>query len=137
MNSFTRFTNSFWILLLILAVFNLARGLFHAFAPDSGAGSVAHLDLTSNATNIIFLIATIGIHQVAIALFQLLIALKARQFVVHAFVIDFIMLSLPRFYDKPPTSTFPGLIDHNIELLIVALVLVYFTLSRACVKFRS
>ena len=132
-----KIVDSFWMILLILALFNIARGLFHAFAPDSGAGSVAHLDLSSNAQNIIFLIAAIGIHQVALGCFQLLIALRARQFVLHAFVIDFILLILPRLYDKPPASSFPGLVAHNIELFIVILILAVFALSRAGISSRS
>lgn len=125
-----RFLDSFWILLAVLGAFTLARGLFHAFIPDSGAGTVAHLDLTTNAQNIIFLIAVIGIHQVAIGLFQLIIAFRLRSFVAHAFVIHFIMLILPKFFDKPPASVFPGLLVHDVELWIVSIVIFLFFLSK-------
>lgn len=122
------------ILLIAIAVLNLGRGLFHAFAPDSGAGTVAHLDLTTNAENIIFLIAMIGVRQISIGLFQLLIAFRAKHFIFHAFVIDFIMLLMPKVIDKPPSSTFPGMFAHNIELLIVSLFLIAFFFSKKFCK---
>lgn len=122
------------MLLIAIAVLNLGRGLFHAFAPDSGAGTVAHLDLTTNAENIIFLIAMIGVRQISIGLFQLLIAFRARHFIFHALVIDFIMLVMPKMIDKLPSSTFPGMFAHHIELLIVSLVLIAFFFSKKFCK---
>lgn len=118
------------VVLIVIAALNFIRGFLHVFLPDSGAGSIAHLDLSTNAQNIIFLIATIGVRQVAIGLFQLLIAFRARQLVFHAFTIDLILLLLPRFFDKPPASIFPGVYAHDIELGVVLIVLVLMIYKR-------
>lgn len=122
------------ILLIGLALFNIGRGLFHTFAPDGGAGTVAHLDLTTNAQNIIFLIATIGVHQIAIGLFQLLIAWRAQQLILAAYVIDLVLLVLPRFDNKLPASTFPGITAHNVELIVVGVIIGLILLAQLLTK---
>ncbi len=118
-----RLTRYAWIPLIAIALLNFIRGFIHAFAPEGGARSIAHLDLSTNTQNIIFLIATIGVRQIAIGLFQLLIAFKARHLIMYAFLIDLVLLLLPRLFDKPPASVFPGMIAHHVELTIVVVVL--------------
>lgn len=129
--SATAITRVAWVLLVVLAVLNIGRGLFHAFAPDGGAGTVAHLDLSTNAQNIIFLIAMIGIHQVALGLLQLVVAFRARQFVFHAFVIDMVMLLIPLLIKKQPASLFPGFYAHEVERDIVVIVVILLFAARS------
>ena len=52
------------IVLAMLGVLNLLYGCVHWVAPDSGAGSIAGMDLsTSSAPNIVYLLAAAGISQ--------------------------------------------------------------------------
>lgn len=131
-----RTANYAWVLLVVLAVLNIGRGLFHAFAENGGADTVAHLDLSTNAQNIVFLIAMIGIHQVALGLFQLIVAFRARQFVIHAFAIDAITLLLPLLFNKQPASLFPGFYAHEIERNIVIVVVALLLAARMIRKER-
>ncbi len=53
------------IVLAMLGVLNLLYGCVHWLAPESGAGSIAGMDLsTSSAPNIVYLLAAAGISQV-------------------------------------------------------------------------
>ena len=52
------------VVLVLLGLFNLGRGALHAFLPDSGAGAIAHFDLSQGGQTIVFLLATTGAGQI-------------------------------------------------------------------------
>jgi len=74
------------VILLIIGLINVARGLFHYLAPDSGSHSVAGMDIASAAgSNIVYLLAIIGSIQFVNGLLFIYVALKQKQMVLVAF----------------------------------------------------
>ncbi len=62
----------------ILAVVSMIRSIIHFLAPDGGAGSIAGLDLSKGAENIIFSFGLWGLSQFLFALIQLLVAFRYK-----------------------------------------------------------
>lgn len=57
-----------WVVLLGVGLLNLGRGGFHWLAPDSGAGSVAGMNLDyPNRDDVTFLLATAGFFRYSLA----------------------------------------------------------------------
>ena len=73
----------------ILAVISTVRSLIHFFASDGGAGSIAGLDLSRGAENIIFAFGLWGLSQLIYAFLQLLVALRYRTFIPLFYLILF------------------------------------------------
>ena len=99
------------IVLALVALLNLGRGAFHALAPDSGAGSVAGLDLSTNAQTIIFLLASVGISQFVWGILQAYIVLRKRSYVLQAIGLQALLTGLSlanMLWWKPPPVTVPG-----------------------------
>jgi len=63
---------------MLLAVVSTVRSLIHFLAPDGGAGSIAGLDLSKGAENIIFSFGLWGLSQLIYAFIQLLVAFRYR-----------------------------------------------------------
>jgi hypothetical protein len=111
------------VVLACVALLNSGRGAFHALAPDSGAGSVAGFDLSTNAQTIIFLLASIGFSQFVWGLLQGYIVLRQRAFVIHALCLQTLLTGLSlmnMLWWKPPPLIIPGQAG-NIGLFIVLL----------------
>lgn len=66
-----------WIF-TVLAVISTIRSFIHFLALDGGAGSVAGLDLSKGADNIIFAFGLFGLSQLIYAFIQLLVAFRYR-----------------------------------------------------------
>ncbi|GLV55528.1 hypothetical protein KDH_23720 [Dictyobacter sp. S3.2.2.5] len=121
-----------WFLLLLLGIIDIVRGGFHTFAPDSGAGIVAGMDLSTNGANIIFLLATDGVSQISFGLWYLFISLRERHLVVPALLLDWLrtgMVLYLEFVSKPPAHEVPGRFAHWSEFLLVSVVLLTLLLS--------
>lgn len=67
-----------WWVFMALAMISTVRSLIHFLAPDGGAGSIAGLDLTKGAENIIFSFGLWGLSQLIYAVIQLLVAFRYR-----------------------------------------------------------
>jgi hypothetical protein len=116
------------IILVILAVVNLARGLFHYLAPDSGSHAVAGMEYSANS---VYLLAIIGAIQFCNGLFFLYIATKQKQMVPVALWYQLLVsaLVLPlNFWFKQPMPPVPGRFANIAEFIVVliTLCLVYY-----------
>lgn len=76
------------IVLGILGIANLARGGLHVFLPDSGAGSIAGLDLSQGGASIVFLLAMTGVGQIGAGVIDLLVAARWRAFAVPLLAVE-------------------------------------------------
>jgi uncharacterized protein (DUF1330 family) len=66
------------LILAFIGVITILRGLFHWLAPDSGAGSVAGMDLSGdNRDDVIYLLGIAGIGQLGAGIVDLAVAAKA------------------------------------------------------------
>lgn len=77
-----------WVFIL-LAVVSTGRSIIHFLAPDGGAGSIAGLDLTQGAENIIFVFGLWGLSQLLYAFIQLLVAFRYRSLIPLFYLILF------------------------------------------------
>lgn len=114
--------------LAILGLFNLGRGALHAFLPDSGAGAIAHFDLSQGGQTIVFLLATTGAAQIGAGLVALTVAARYRTFAVPLLAIEAGKTALAMaiaFVSKPPPHEIPGRTG-----MIVTLSLLLLTLAR-------
>ncbi len=115
----------------ILSVISTVRSLIHFLAPDSGAGSIAGLDLSKGAENIIFTFGLWGLSQLIYAFIQLLVAFRYRT-LIPLFYLILIFETIGRMTVgrmKPPIllhGTPPGGIANYI---ILPLTIIMFTLS--------
>lgn len=110
------------LVLALVALLNLGRGAFHVLALDSGAGSVAGLDLTTNAQAIIFLLASVGVSQFVWGVFQAFVVLRQRVFVMHALSLQTLLTGLSlanMIWWKSPPVTVPG---ERFNILVLAVL---------------
>jgi hypothetical protein len=126
------------VALSLVALLNLGRGAFHALAPDSGAGSVAGLDLSTNAQTIIYLLAAIGVSQFVWGLLQAYIVLRERRFVMHVLSLQTLLTGLGlanMLWWKPLPVVVPGQ-PFNIAVfaVLVAALLIGLVAPRAAAK---
>lgn len=78
-----------WIF-TILAIVSTGRSFIHFLAPDGGAGSIAGLDLSKGAENIIFSFGLWGLSQLLYASIQLLVAFRYKTLIPLFYLILFI-----------------------------------------------
>lgn len=118
-------------LFTILAIISTIRSLIHFLAPDGGAESIAGLDLSKGAENIIFAFGLWGLSQLLYAFIQLLVAFRYRTLIPLFYLILFFE-TLGRMLVgrmKPPILTHgipPGGIANYV---ILPLVIIMFILS--------
>jgi hypothetical protein len=74
----------------ILAIISTGRSIIHFLAPDGGAGSIAGLDLSQGAENIIFAFGLWGLSQLLYAFIQLLVAFRYRTLIPLFYLILFL-----------------------------------------------
>jgi hypothetical protein len=114
------------IVLAILGVLNLLYGGVHWLAPESSAGSMAGMDLsTSSAPNIIFLLAADGISQFAWGVVYLYIALRQRRFLGAMFLLEALKsgaLLFTEYVTKPPVAPIPGRYLHMTTFVTAAAI---------------
>lgn len=112
--------------LLLLGVFNLWRGGLHVFLPDSGAGSIAHFDLSQGGQTIVFLLAMTGSGQIGAGLIDLAVAVRFRAFAVPLLVIEAAKQGLAlyiAFVSKPPPHEVPGRAGMIVTLIVLGLAI--------------
>ncbi|WGM38532.1 hypothetical protein [Caulobacter sp. NIBR1757] len=112
--------------LLLLGLFNLWRGGLHVFLPDSGAGSIAHFDLSQGGQTIVFLLAMTGSGQIGAGLIDLAVAARFRAFAVPLLVIEAAKQGLAlyiAFVSKPPPHEVPGRAGMIVTLIVLGLAL--------------
>lgn len=98
-------------LLGILGLINLVRGAIHVFLPDSGAGAIAHFDLTQGGRTIVFLLAMIGAGQIGSGLIDLLVVARFRALAAPLLAIELLraLISLYiAFVSKSVGTGYPG-----------------------------
>ena len=98
-------------LLTVLGLINLARGAVHVFLPDSGAGVIAHFDLTQGGRTIVFLLAMIGAGQIASGLVELLVVVRFRALAAPLLAIELLRALLAlyiAFISKSVGAGYPG-----------------------------
>ena len=100
------------IILAMLGVLDFLQGCVQLVAPESGAGSIAGMDLsTSSAPNIVYLLAAAGISQVAWGVVYLYIALRERRLLYAIFLLEALKsgaLLFTEYVTKPPVVPIPG-----------------------------
>lgn len=114
--------------LVLLGLFNLWRGGLHVFLPDSGAGSIAHFDLTQGGQTIVFLLAMTGSGQIGAGLIDLAVAARFRTFAAPLLVIEAIKQAMAlfiAFVSKPPPHDVPGRTGMIVTLVVLGLALVW------------
>ena len=98
-------------LLVLLGLINLGRGSIHAFAPDSGAGSIAHFDLSQGGPVIVFLLAMIGVGQIGSGIVDLLVVGRFRSFAAPLMAVECLRALLGlciAFVSKSVGTGYPG-----------------------------
>jgi hypothetical protein len=95
-------------------------------APESGAGSIAGMDLsTSSAPNIVYLLAAAGISQVAWGVVYLYIALRERRLLYSILLIEALKsgaLLFTEYVTKPPVVPLPGRYLHMTTFVTAAAI---------------
>jgi hypothetical protein len=114
------------IVLAMLGVLNLLYGCVQWVAPESGAGSIAGMDLsTSSAPNIVYLLAAAGISQVAWGVVYLYIALRERRLLYSIFLLEALKsgaLLFTEYVTKPPIVPIPGRYLHMTTFVTAAAI---------------
>lgn len=98
-------------LLVLLGLINLGRGAIHAFAPDSGAGSIAHFDLSQGGPTIVFLLAMVGAGQIGSGVVDLLVAARFRAFAAPLLAVELLRALIGlyiAFVSKSVGTGYPG-----------------------------
>lgn len=115
--------------LIVLAIVNIARGLFHYLAPDSGSHAVAGMALSPDT---VYLLAIIGALQFINGLLFLYIAFRQKLLVLVALLYELLvngMVLLLNFYFKQPSAPVPGRFS-NIAIFIVIFITVLLVMYR-------
>lgn len=75
---------------IIYSVMSIVRSCIHLFAPDGGAGSIAHVDLSQGGKNIIFVFALWGSSQLILAFIQLLVSIRYKSLLPFMYILLFL-----------------------------------------------
>jgi hypothetical protein len=97
--------------IVVLGLINVGRGSIHLFLPDSGAGVIAGLDLTTARETIVSMLAAVGVGQLGMALVDFTAAFFLRALVRPLLLIHLLMEAgtvFLLFYWKPLPSSVPG-----------------------------
>jgi len=118
--------------LLILALIDLGRGGFHWLAPDSGAGSVAGMNLSyPNARDVVFLLSLTGISQILWGFAYLFVVFRARELAPLALASEVargLMVLGTEYFLKPPVAPVPGRFMHIATTAVCAFALMLWLL---------
>lgn len=97
--------------LSLLGLVNLGRGGIHAFAPDSGAGSIAHFDLSQGGPTIVFLLAMVGAGQLGSGIIDLMVASRFRAVAAPLLAVEMLRALIGlyiAFVSKSVGTGYPG-----------------------------
>jgi hypothetical protein len=116
----------FYFLILIAAI-GAVRSCIHIFSPDGGAGSIAGMDLSAGASNIIFSFALWGSAQLIYALIQWGVILRYRSLVPLMWGVQLLETLGRRLvgHIKPVTfaHTPPGSIENYVYIVLAVAML--------------
>lgn len=115
-------------LLVLLGLINLGRGSIHAFLPDSGAGVIAHFDLSQGGPTIIFLLAMVGAGQIGSGLVDLLVAARFRAFAAPLLAIELLRALIGlyiAFVSKSVGTGYPGAKGIVVSAIVLALAVAW------------
>ncbi|MDP2122995.1 MAG: hypothetical protein Q8J92_01310 [Parvibaculum sp.] len=90
--------------LTLLGILTIVPGAIHAFLPDGGAGVIAGLDLTHNATTIIGVFAWVGATQIVWGLTMLAVSWRYRSLVpllLALILVERTIIALNQWVFKP------------------------------------
>lgn len=121
------------IVLAVLGIFNLVRGGLHVFLPDSGAGSIAGMDLTQGGQAIVFLLAMTGVGQIGAGLVDLAVAARYRAFAVPLLAIEAgrsLLALVTAWLVKLPPVDVPGRRGMIVTTIILIAALLFEMLRR-------
>jgi hypothetical protein len=127
-NNYKGYKVALWTF-MILSLISTVRSLIHFLAPDGGAGSIAGLDLSKGAENIIFSFGLWGLSQLIYAFIQLLVAFRYKA-MIPLFYLILICETLGRMAVgamKPPIllyGTPPGGVANYIMLPLAISMLI-------------
>jgi hypothetical protein len=118
-----------------IVVVSVARSLIHLFAPDSGAGSIAGVDLSAagplGARGIVFFLAQWGGGQLVLAFAQVLVLVRYRSLVPLFYLLLLAEIGLRMLVGHIKPMTFghvpPGQVG-NYALLAIALAMLALSL---------
>lgn len=79
---------------LMYASISIIRSLIHVFSSDGGAGSIAKVDLTQGAENIIFVFALWGSSQLIVAIIQFIVAFRYKKLLPLMYLLLFLEYGL-------------------------------------------
>ncbi|MCJ7622124.1 MAG: hypothetical protein MUO76_01380 [Anaerolineaceae bacterium] len=121
------------IFLIVWASIGVARGCIHVFAPDGGAGSIAHFDLSNgNAPSLIFIFAALGTSKLTFTTLQWIVILRYRVFIplTLGLILFSSTLGLYGQFFKPIPNTPPGQIGNYIMVPVVLVMLVLLLIQK-------
>jgi hypothetical protein len=99
-----------------IGLLTIARGLFHWLSPDSGAGSVAGMDLSEkNRDDVVYLLGITGVAQLGAGIVDLAAATKIPQAVPVALGVEALKNGLvlaTEYGFKKPVKPVPGRFAH-------------------------
>lgn len=118
-----------------IVVVSVTRSLIHLFAPDSGAGSIAGVDLPAagslGARGIVFFLAQWGGGQLVLALAQILVLVRYRSLVPLFYFLLLVEIGLRMLVGHIKPMSFghvpPGQVG-NYALLVIALAMLALSL---------
>jgi hypothetical protein len=117
--------------LFLLGILDLLRGSFHWLAPDSGAHIIAGMSLNNpGGKNIVFLLATDGIGQIAWGALYIWVALRDPRNLRLMFLLEAArsaMILFTEFILKPPVPAVPGRFMHMATFAVATLFLLLST----------
>lgn len=88
-NEYKGYNIAVYVFMLYAAV-SIARSCIHFFASDGGAGSIAKIDLSQGAQNIIFVFALWGSSQLILAFIQILVSVRYRTLLPIMYILLFL-----------------------------------------------
>lgn len=118
--------------LTLLGILTVMPGAIHAFLPDGGAGVIAGLDLTHNATTIIGVFAWVGATQIVWGLTMLAVSWRYRSLVpllLALILVERSIIALNQWVFKPgdgpdrPPEAYATLVLLPVVALLLALAL--------------
>jgi len=113
--------------LTYLGLLNLVRGGLHVFLPDSGAHSIAGLDISGAPQPIIFFLASVGLSQMGMGVLDLWAVLRNRALVMPLLVVQtglFWAVSVLMVV-KPLPILVPGNVGAGVNMLLFTGILVH------------
>jgi hypothetical protein len=113
----------------LIAIISTIRSLIHLLAPDSGAGSIAGMNLkVEGAGGIVFAFALWGSAQLVYAVIQLVVAFRYRSLVPFMYVLlifeTLLRMLVGRMKPVMFAHTPPGAVGNCVILPLAALMLV-------------